>query len=117
MYDTDRLYQLIVEELKECVEIADYELQDGEDYEQDLMNYEDDIKSDILCNNDFDWFGENGRYILAEYADCYEGHSYETLARALTDVDFAIDIIWRARFDEAIEDLMELFVQYHKSQE
>ena len=44
--------------------------------------------------------------ILAENADCYEGHSYETLARVLTDIDFAIDIIWRARFDEAIEDLM-----------
>ena len=115
MYDTDRLYDLIIEQLKECVDMDDYELQNADEYEEDMMNYEDGIKDCILCNNDFDWYGDKGREVLAEYADCYEGHSYETLARVLTDVDFAIDIIWQAKFDEAIEDLIELFVQYHKS--
>ena len=109
MYDTDRLYDLIVEQLKECVDMDDYELQNADEYEEDMMNYEDDIKDCILCNS------EDGREILAEYSDCYEGHSYETLARVLTDIDFAIDIIWRVKFDEAIEDLMELFMQNHKS--
>lgn len=115
MYDTDRLYDFIIEQLKECVDMDDYELENAEEYEEDMTNYEDDIKDCILCNNDFDWYGEEGREVLAEYADCYEGHSYETLARVLTDIDFAIDIIWRVKFDEAIEDLMQLFVQYHKS--
>lgn len=114
MYNTDRLYDLIIEQLEECVDTDDYELKDAEEYEEDMMKYENDIKIDILCNNDFDWYGEDGREILADYTDCYEGHSYEALAKALTDVDFAIDIIWKAKFDEAIEDLMQLFVQYHK---
>lgn len=117
MYNTDMLYSLIVDNLKEVVDIDDYDLKEIDDYEWDLNEYECDIRDTILCNNDFDWFGEDGRKILAEAAGEYEGHTYETLAKALTDEDFAIEIIFKARFDEAVEDMLELFTMSHKTSE
>lgn len=109
MYEVDELYNLIREELDECMSFEDYTNID--DFGDALIDYEDDIKDDLLCNNEFNWYGESGRQELVE-SMCYMGCTYENLATAITDENVAIDLIFTSIYDSVCNQFIEEFVEY-----
>lgn len=109
MYEVDELERLIREELDECISFDDYTSID--DFGDALINYEDDIKDDLLCNNDFNWYGESGRQELVD-SMCYMGCTYENLVTAITDENVAIDLIFTSIYDSVCNELIEEFVKH-----
>lgn len=109
MYEVDELYNLIKEELDECMSFEDYTNID--DFGDALIDYEDDIKDDLLCNNDFNWYGESGRQELVD-SMCYMGCTYENLVTAITDENVAIDLIFTSIYDDVCNKFIEEFEEY-----
>lgn len=109
MYEVDELERLIREELDECISFDDYTSID--DFGDALIDYEDGIKDDLLCNNDFNWYGESGRQALVD-SMCYMGCTYENLVTAITDENVAIDLIFTSIYDDVCNEFTEEFVKY-----
>lgn len=111
MYEVDELYNLIKEELNECVSFDDYTNID--DFGDALIDYEDGIKDDLLCNNGFNWYGESGRETIVDNM-CYMGCTYENLVTVITDENAAIDLIFSSIYDDVCNEFIEEFVKYLK---
>ena len=109
MYEVDELYELIREELDNCVSFDDYT--DIDDFGDALIDYEDDIKEDLLYNNDFNWYGESGRQELVD-SMCYMGCTYDNLVKAITDENVAIDLIFSSIYDDVCNEFIEKFIKY-----
>lgn len=107
MYNITYMYNLIVNGLRDTVNENDYE--NVNDYYEALNDQEEGLKDDILCNNDFDTYGEDGRKVLAEMTGVIYGRTYATLAQVLENEDAALDVIWQSTFDEVITDLCHDF--------
>lgn len=111
MYEVDELYNLIREELDNSVSFDEYT--DIDDFGDALIDYEDDIKDDLLCNNEFNWYGESGRETIVDNM-CYMGCTYENLVTVITDENAAIDLIFSSIYDDVCNELIEKFVEYLK---
>lgn len=111
MYEVDELYHLIREELDNSVSFDEYT--DIDDFGDALIDYEDDIKDDLLCNNEFNWYGESGRETIVDNI-CYMGCTYENLVTVITDENAAIDLIFSSIYDDVCNELIEKFVEYLK---
>ena len=107
MYNITYMYNLIIDNLRDTVNENDYE--NVNDYYEALNDQEEDFKECVLCNNDFDIYGEDGRKILAKMTGVINGRTYETLAQVLEDENAALDVIWISTFDEAVSDLCHDF--------
>lgn len=118
MYSVNRIYDFIMDDLSVSVNSNDYDNID--DYYEALNNQEEALERDILCNNDFDTYGEEGRMILAEITGKIYGWNYEALSRVLTDEGIALEVIWENFFDEVVNILcneFEIKLQYDEEEE
>lgn len=102
MYKTNTyyLYEILTDRLLDMVNSNNYD--DATDYYCALKAKEIELKDDILCNDTFDTYDEWGRKVLVALCN-----DYETLARALTDEEMALDIIWQGAYKEVIDELYD----------
>ena len=107
MYDMTYLYVLIKEGIKECINFKDYNLSNIDNLGDDIFEFEDGLKEDILCNNDFMWYEEDGRKKLCEAVMYYKGRSFADLSEALQNENETAELIFQLIFDKVCNELIK----------
>ena len=106
MHSMTDLYVLIADEMKECINFEAFDLSNIDDLGDEMLAVEDGLREDILFNNDFNWYEEDGRKKLCESVMHYEGATFAKLSEALKDEDKTADLIFELIFDEVCNDLL-----------
>jgi hypothetical protein len=110
MYNTEALYHMIYDELRGNIDFNDYE--SGDELNEVLLDFENDVKNDILNNNEFSWYDDNGREYLIDAVQMYEGGSFKKLAEALTDINLTRYLIFILYYDEVCNDILDNYVKF-----
>lgn len=110
MYNTKALYHMIYDELRGSIDFNNYE--SGDELNDVLLDFEDDVKNDILNNNEFSWYDDNGREYLIDAVQMYEGGSFKKLAEALTDINLTRYLIFILYYDEVCNDILDNYFKF-----
>lgn len=110
MYSATYLYELILDQMKDSINFEAYDLSNIDDLGDEMLMLEEDLKEDILCNHDFNWYTEDCRKKLCEAVMRYEGATFSNLSDALENEDKAAELIFKLIFDEVCDDLFEDYV-------